>query len=126
MKLREVFEERLMGTFKSRRSSGELFDVYQNPSRSEVAELAREDNIARFIATGGDFHLFSGSLPHHHAIEYIGLNLPSNPTPEQAFMGIVKLDRNGRINYYDSNQVETEEDLKIALQNHSYIERFFR
>lgn len=124
MRIKNLTEQYFRSIY-SKKGSGESFDIYKNPTKSEVSELAREHNIVRFIAHSGDFYLFPGHLPHHHAVEYIGLPLPLNPKIRDAFLGIAKATRNGGLDYYDSNQIEPEQ-LAEVVRFHPYIEKFFR
>lgn len=89
------------------------YPIFKNPDRSEIKDLAKETNLVRFIAHKGDFYTFNGALLHAHAINHLKLPISHEPPIEDAFLGVAKASSDGRLSYYDSNQLKAKDAHRV-------------
>jgi hypothetical protein len=123
MKCKDIVSEDYVALVKQLHNK-KTYPIFVNPSRSEIKELAREENLARFIAFNGHFYLFNASLLHATAIEKLGLPLSSSPSINDAFLGVAKASLYGALEYYDSNQI-SDEQLESVSKAYRYIAKYF-
>jgi hypothetical protein len=100
------------------------YPIFINPTRSEVKELAKENNIVRFISHKGDLYAFSGELLHAHAIKHLELPVSNDPPIKDAFLGIAKASANGSMEFYDTNQ-SAANNIGEIIKHHSNLARYF-
>lgn len=117
-------DERWIGTGKSRNDPSLQYDVYLNPTKNELKELSRDNNLVRFIAYNGDFYVFSASYLHRDAIQHLKLPFNHKPDISTAFLGIAKLSVTGNLTFHDSNQLD-HSNSDMVLKFHPYVVEFF-
>lgn len=123
MKVKEIIPEEYVTLVKQIHDK-KPYPIFINPSRGEIRELAREENLARFIAYQNQFFLFSASLLHANAIKKLELPLSSEPSINDAFLGVAKANLDGTLDYYTSNQI-SDEQLDEVSKLYRYINKYF-
>ncbi len=114
--------------------SKSAYSVYVNPQRQEIKDLAKDSNVARFIAFDGKVYVFPGSLLHEKAITSISdlepLSKYSNDTErvpiEQAFLGVANVNMNGELHFSGTNQRIANNQHDFVRENYAYITRYIK
>lgn len=107
-----------------RQNKNAYYEIFKNPTSSEMRELKSHGAFARFIAVGRDIYVFPAELLHADAIEKLELGFGNEPPLKTAFMGVAKIQGN-KLAMHETNQKMTQSEAEKVESWHPVIRNYF-
>jgi hypothetical protein len=119
----QLSEEYVAGVVP-RQNKNAYYEIFKNPTSSEMRELKSQGAFARFIAFGRDIYVFPAELLHADAIAKLELNFGNEPPLKTAFLGVAKI-QGSKLSMHETNQKMTQDDASNVESWHPVIKNYF-
>lgn len=107
-----------------RQNKNAYYEIFRNPTSSELRDLKAQGAFARFIARGNDLFVFPAELLHADAIKELELGFGNEPPVKTAFLGVAKIQGN-KLELHTTNQKMSPEDAGRVEVYHPVVKNYF-
>jgi hypothetical protein len=106
-------------------SHSKSYPIFKNPSKSEISELSKDTNSARFISHDKNLYVFNAQILHDHAAKHLDLPINQNsPDIKRTFQGIAKPNHDGSLAFSETNQkIRNATDIE---KYHGHLKTYFK
>lgn len=119
-----LFSEEYVAGISPRHNKKEYYEIFKNPTSSELMNIRSKGIFARFIAIKNDIYVFPAELLHADAIKELELPISNDPPVNKAFLGVAKI-VGSKLHLHTTNQTMTAASAARVEQDHPVLKKFF-